>query len=185
MEPFIGEIRPFGFSYAPGDDGGWVPCDGRALSVQGYSSLYAVIGNIYGGNTQNFNVPDLQGRVPMGTGTGNYPGAVQEDAGSKSGQETVALTLSQIPSHEHGLQVLVAPPTTTHYPDPSANRLAGPVLDANNAAQAVFNPDATPGLGFSETMVGVSGQSAPHENRQPFLAFNFCIATTGMFPVRP
>jgi len=184
MDAFIGEIRPFGFGFAPEPDG-WIPCDGRALSVQVYTALYAVIGNIYGGNSQNFNVPNLQGCVPMGSGIGTYSGAIPQDVGSRSGQETVALTMNQLPSHNHGLQVLFAPPTTTHYPDPTATRLSGPVLSAEGVAQAVFNPDATPGLGFSETAVGQSGLSAPHENRQPFLALNFCIASTGMFPVRP
>jgi len=57
----IGTILLFPYTFIPEN---WLPCDGRALSVAQYQALYALIGNTYGGNTQNFNLPDLRGAKP-------------------------------------------------------------------------------------------------------------------------
>ena len=62
-DQFIGEIRLFGFPRIPD---GWLPCDGRPLSISQYQTLFALIGTTYGGDgVQTFNVPDLRGRVPI------------------------------------------------------------------------------------------------------------------------
>lgn len=55
---------------------GWLLCNGQAVSRTTYAGLFGVLGTAYGqgdGST-TFNVPDLTGRVPMGT-NGTYPPA--------------------------------------------------------------------------------------------------------------
>lgn len=61
MDFLIGTILLFPYTFTPD---GWVPCDGRSLPVLQYQPLYALIGNTYGGNQQNFNVPDLRSSKP-------------------------------------------------------------------------------------------------------------------------
>ena len=51
---------------------GFLDCDGAEVSRTTYDRLYARIGTIFGegdGST-TFNLPDLRGRVPMGSGQG-------------------------------------------------------------------------------------------------------------------
>jgi len=97
MEAFIGTILPFGFTYAPTY---WSFCNGGSLPVQQNQALYALIGNVYGGNNVNFNVPDLRGRMPMGMGT--RPGTTTNfTQGTTTGNNTAQLTLSNMPAHNH------------------------------------------------------------------------------------
>ena len=46
-EPWLGEIRCFGFSFAPT---GWAFCNGQLLSIAGNDALFALIGTTYGGD---------------------------------------------------------------------------------------------------------------------------------------
>lgn len=62
-DPFLGEIRLFGFTIAPV---GWAFCDGQLLSIAQNTALFALLGTIYGGNgTTTFALPDLRGRVAI------------------------------------------------------------------------------------------------------------------------
>lgn len=56
MDSYIGQIQLFAFNYAPPD---WIICAGQSLPVAYNQALYSLIGNTYGGNTTNFNVPKL------------------------------------------------------------------------------------------------------------------------------
>jgi len=86
-EPFIGEIRMVGFTYAPE---GWADCDGRLLQIAQYQALYALLGTTYGGDGRTtFGLPDLRGRVPINVGQG--PGLTPRTQGQMGGQETVPL----------------------------------------------------------------------------------------------
>jgi len=62
MDGYIGEIRAFAFNFTPDY---WLPCDGRSLPIAQNQALYAIIGTIYGGSGNNFNLPNLQGRAPV------------------------------------------------------------------------------------------------------------------------
>jgi microcystin-dependent protein len=62
-QPFLGEVRPFGFNFAPRD---WLACDGALLPVSEYVALFYLLSNQYGGDgTRTFAVPDLQGAYPF------------------------------------------------------------------------------------------------------------------------
>src|SRR5262249_31052519 len=99
-DPFLGEIRLFGFSRIPT---GWVACNGQSLPIAQNDALYAVIGTTYGGDGQtNFNVPDLRGRVPIGQGTGQ--GLPTYILGQASGEEQHTLIAAEMPTHSHALE---------------------------------------------------------------------------------
>lgn len=101
-DPFIGEIKMFAGNYAPV---GYALCFGQALTVQQNQALYAIIGTTYGGNgNPNFNLPDMRGRVPVGTGTltgDNTASNYTVNVGQKGGQLNTTLTVANLPAHNH------------------------------------------------------------------------------------
>ncbi|OYY71824.1 MAG: hypothetical protein B7Y47_06065 [Sphingomonas sp. 28-63-12] len=174
-EPFIGEIRALGFHFNPR---GWVFCNGQLLPIAQYSPLFAVIGVIYGGNgTTNFAVPNFQGVAPMGWGNG--PGLTSRQIGETSGTPSVTLTAQEMPGHNHSANGLVpsnAPVQQSNTPTADAG------LGTSLGAKLFAPPPATTTM--APQAIGQMGNSLPHENQQPLLALNFCIATEGIFPSR-
>jgi microcystin-dependent protein len=184
MDPFIGEIRIIGFNYAPQ---GWALCNGQTMSISQYNALFALLGTTYGGNgTTTFNLPDLQGRVPLHAGSGaGLPVYVQ---GQKGGQTSVTLQTSNLPAHTH----TIAPPVSNANGTSSSPVSAYPAVDASttsveratvtthsNAASAVAGQTA------AAYQSGASGSSAPVNIQPPYLAVYFIIALVGIFPPRP
>ncbi|MEM7497425.1 MAG: tail fiber protein [Pseudomonadota bacterium] len=163
-EPFLAEIRIFGFNFAPR---GWAFCDGQILPINQNQSLYSLLGTTYGGDGRtSFALPDMRGRVPIH----------ESDAhpeGEKGGEETHQLTAAEMPSHSH-----IASGT-------------GAAVDSNEPAGRLFGENAgtpyhAPGAGGAMALaaIGTVGGGQPHENMQPYLAVNFCIALRGLFPSR-
>jgi microcystin-dependent protein len=170
MDPFVAEIRIFGFNFAPK---GWAFCDGGILPISQNTALFALLGTTYGGNgTANFALPNLQGRVPMHPDQG--PGLSLYDLGQTVGVETVTLTTSELPAHTHALQGVNAAATES---DPTGLALA---LPSTLGAKAYATGTPT-GAGAPSSIFG-GGQ--PHNNLQPSLVLNFCIALQGVFPPR-
>lgn len=174
--PFLGEIRAFGFTFAPT---GWAFCDGQLLSIAQYSALFAIIGTYFGGNGQTtFQLPNLQGRIPMHWGNG--AGLSSYVLGETEGTPSVTVTLGQMPMHTHTVHTAV-PQTATQ----------GTGIPTNSAYLGSSDPDKlyndatpNPATSFSQKAIWIAGQGLPHENMQPFLAVNFCIALAGIFPSR-
>jgi microcystin-dependent protein len=165
--PFIGQLKMFGGNFAPE---GWQLCDGTLLSISEYDTLYTLLGTTYGGDgVSTFGVPDLRGRVPIGPGTDKDGNAYA--VGVAGGSESVALTDANIPAHNHAFVVSSAPGTLA---TPGNNLLAATpdgVLIYKTA-----NPTGT----FAAAITPLTG--AAHENRQPFIAINYIIATAGVYP---
>lgn len=171
-DAYIGEIMLFAGPYAPQN---YALCNGQLLPInQQYSALYAVIGNYYGGNgTSNFALPNLQGRVPVGAGQG--AGLSNYALGQTGGLESVTLITQQLPTHSHALLGSSSPGTSA---DPTNNLLAN---DGRGGPQyASSNSNAT----LNGQSIGAAGGNQPHENRPPFLALNYCICISGIFPSR-
>jgi len=164
MDPFIGEIRIFGGTFAPMD---WAFCDGALLPISQYSDLYSLIGITYGGDgTTNFALPDLRGRLPVHQGNG-YP------IGQKNGVETVNLAAGNLPAHQHAVRANAG---TGNQSSP-ANGVWAAVTSARYSANQ-------PNLAMKSSLVGAAGGGQPHDNTMPFLALNFIIALNGIFPSR-
>lgn len=176
-DPFIGEIRAFGFNFPPR---GWLLCDGTLVDIRRYTPLFAVIGVNYGGNgTTNFQLPDFMGRAPMhwGNGVGLTPRVIGEAVGEGS----VTLLDQEIPAHSH--MMFGAGPTAPAPTQISAAPSATAFLTNSGPAPA-YNNTAPPNTSLSPRAIGPQGGSQPHNNLQPLLAVNFCIAWEGIFPVR-
>lgn len=96
-DPFLGEIRLVGFNYAPD---GWALCQGQIMQTNQNQALYSLLGTTFGGSAPStFGLPDLRGRTPVGVGTGG--GLTPITWGQKGGNETVSLSQSQLPVHNH------------------------------------------------------------------------------------
>jgi microcystin-dependent protein len=192
MDAYIGEVRTFGFPFAPE---GWLECTGQLWPIQQYEDLYAVIGTTYGGDARTtFGVPDLRGCAVMGAGQG--PGLSARTAGAYYGSEGVVLTMqSQLPVHNHTAEIEMV---TVDY---QANTLATPVANSSWLSRPMQITGATtpanPIFNFTVAATGVAvntafspltlsataaSGSAVHENRQPYLSMIYCICWNGLFP---
>jgi microcystin-dependent protein len=172
-DPFVAEIRIFPFNFAPR---GWAFCDGQLLPLAQNTALFSLLGTTYGGNGKsNFALPDMQGNAPMHPGQG--PGLSDHDLGEMSGTETVTLTQLEMPIHTHSL-VGQVPPADTNLP-------GGHVLArATSGANPYQPPAGAPPVTMSPSAVAPAGGNLPHNNMQPYLTLNFCIALQGVFPPR-
>ena len=172
-QPYVGEIRMFGGSFAPA---GWAFCAGQLLPISENETLFNLIGTTYGGDGQStFGLPDLQGRVPVHAGTG---GGGTYTLGETGGTESVTLTTQQIPSHNH-LVASTAPgasgtpgPTTIMADQGPAGAPVSAYLPFNNVTQVALR----------NTIVGPTGGNQPHDNMQPFLVVSYIISLFGIFP---
>lgn len=172
--PFVAEIRLVGFNFAPL---GWALCDGQILPISQNTALFSLLGTIYGGNgINNFALPNLQSRTPIGAGQG--PGLSLYDLGEETGSETVTLQTTEMPSHTHGLQGTTTTATTT---DPTGNLFA--VTNATSRINKLYanSANTTP---MAATVLSAAGGSLPHNNLQPYLTMNYIIALQGIFPAR-
>lgn len=175
-DQYLGEIRAFGFNFAPMN---WAQCNGQIAPISQYTALFSLLGTNFGGNgTNNFGLPDLQGRVPMHWGNG--PGLSPYVLGETTGSPAVTLTLPQISVHTHNIQVAEAPRGSTDAtPTPSPSAWLG-----LSAPAKAYVATGNPNVQLNVNAIGVAGSSQPHENRQPYLTLNFCIALSGIYPPR-
>ncbi|QNH15022.1 microcystin dependent protein [Xanthomonas sp. GW] len=174
-EPYIGEIQLFGFDFNPV---GWALCNGAMLPLQQNTTLYSLLGTAYGGNgSTTFQLPNFCGRASCEQGQG--PGLSSRQRGDSFGSAGVSLSTTQIPPHQHGI-------TAFSQPDP-AKRTGTPANGAalsslGSAAARPFATVAQPEAQFSPTALLPTGTGLAHENQQPYLAVNFCIALSGVYP---
>ena len=172
-EPFIGEIQLFGFNFAPY---GWAACNGATLQIRQNTALYSLLGVNYGGDGINtFQLPNFVNRAAVsqgqGTGLSNHP------IGQAYGSNAVTLTEQTMPAHSRPLTVYNQPDAGKRAGSPEAGSYLG--LPTSGTP---FVAGATPDAQFSPKILAPSGGGQSHENRQPYLATNFCIALQGVFP---
>lgn len=173
-DPFVAEIRIFPFNFAPK---GWAFCQGQLMPLSQNTALFALLGTTYGGDGKStFALPDMQGNAPMQPGQGQ--GLSLRDLGEMSGVETITLLQSEMPVHNHivgaqnvALGGVVSPSATATLNRPASGNLYN-----------LANPSLTP-MAIQE--ISPAGGDLPHNNMQPYLTLNFCIALQGVFPQRP
>jgi microcystin-dependent protein len=172
--PFLGEIQIFGFNFAPIQ---WAAASGATVSISQFSGLFSLLGTQYGGNgTTNFQLPNLVGRAACNQGGGS--GITQRVIGETFGEFNVGLTTQTIPAHSHTM-ILNAPPSgATSTPGPVAG--AALARFGGTAALVANNPPAP--VSLNPAAVNTTGGNVAHPNQQPFLALNFCIALSGVYP---
>ena len=173
-DPFVAEIRIFPFNFAPK---GWAFCDGQLLPLSQNTALFSLLGTTYGGDGKStFALPDLQGSAAMHPGQGQ--GLSLRDLGEIGGSENVTLLTSEMPFHTH---TLMGFNQLGDQFGPDAN---GTFVLTRSAGGAVYNTTVNPLVQFAPQALSPAGGSLPHNNMQPYLTLNFCIALQGVFPPR-
>lgn len=170
-EPFLGEIRMFGFNFAPK---GWALCNGQLMPINQNQALFSIMGTTYGGDGRvTFALPEMRGRTPVYQGQGLVQGAA-------GGASAVTLTQAQLPGHSHNLVALAPQNGSANVAIPTGNFLS-------NSSPAEIYTSGSGGPSFaalSGPSVSNYGGNQPHENMQPYLVINFCVALQGIFPSR-
>lgn len=150
--PMVGEIRLWsGTSVYP--PAGWLFCDGSTLNNADYPDLFGVISQTYGGVNDQFKLPDLRGRVPVGRDTTKTE---FDGWGETGGEISHTLTIAEIPSHRHYL---------------------GNAWQNGETTSLYFNPS---GAGANMTYYGYTnytGGGQAHNNLPPYLTLRFIIYT--------
>lgn len=173
-EPYLGEIQLFGFDYNPY---GWALCNGAILPITQNSALYSLLGVAYGGNgSSTFQLPNFSSRAGCQQGPG--PGLTPHTLGSNFGSAGVSLSSTQIPMHQHSVSSFSLSDQTKK----SGVPVSGAALSSLGSSSARPYNAIAPDKQFSPTMLLPTGIGEAHENRQPYLAVNFCIALSGDYP---
>lgn len=188
-DPFLGEIMLHGGTYCPQ---GWEEADGRLLPIVDHQALFALYGCAYGGNcTTDFALPNLRGRVPIGVGTG--PGLTTRVRGQSGGQESVELSIPEIPAHTHSLaNVTLKGTVQTSSSDGTTNVPSGKALSDSNrtsvysdgALDSTLVANSVSVSGQSGDAVAATGGNQAHNNMPPFVTLRYCVALEGSFPPR-
>jgi microcystin-dependent protein len=162
--PYMSEIKIMSFNFPPK---GWAQCNGQFLPIAQNQALFSLLGTTYGGNGQTtFALPDMRGNVPMHMGNGFTEG-------QRGGEASHTLTQAEMPQHVHTAQASSA--SAGNVVAPTGALLGSPL-------NLTYAPTAN--VAMQAATIGNAGGSQPHENMQPYLALNFCIALQGIFPSR-
>ena len=165
-EPFLGEVRIFSFAFAPK---GWAQCNGQFLPINQNQALFALFGTTYGGNGQTtFALPNLRDSVPIHRGNGFTQG-------QKGGEAAHTITTAEMPTHTHGLQ---------GSGNTAADVIVNNMVLGLNAVDDIYISGSRSLVALNPESITNTGGSQPHNNLQPFLTLNFCVALQGIFPSR-
>ena len=173
-DQFVAEIRIFPFNFPPT---GWAFCNGQLMPISQNTALFSLLGTTYGGDGKStFALPNMLDNAPMQPGQGQ--GLSLRDLGEMSGVESITLLVSEIPFHTHAVQTF-SDPGTLQAPAPDrilARSSAGNAYQTNTSANLQM---------MAPQSLALAGGGLPHNNMQPYLTLNFCIALQGIFPQRP
>lgn len=182
----VGIIQPFAGSVAPSSS--WLFCQGQAVSRSTYAGLFSVVGTAYGAGdgSTTFNLPNLQGRIPVGRDAGQTEFDVLGETG---GAKTHTLVVGEMPSHGHSVAVqdngsdlvtrlasfvnggFAAGTVSTAF-SPTALVMTGtPFGQYTNAGMA---QDWIDSHGHGVTQSNAGGDGA-HNNLQPYVVVNYLI----------
>ncbi|MGF6429208.1 MULTISPECIES: phage tail protein [Bradyrhizobium] len=172
-DQFLAEIRIFPLNFAPK---GWAFCSGQLLPISQNTALFSLLGTVYGGDGKsNFALPNMQGNAPMAPGQG--PGLSLYDLGENGGSGNVTLLQTEIPSHTHQMFGTVENGTQ--------GTLTTNITLATSVGGTLYQTGTSANLVPTNTnAVAPAGNGLPHNNMQPYLTLNFCVALQGIFPAR-
>src|SRR3954469_6552824 len=178
--PFVAEIRILPYNFPPT---GWATCDGQLMPISQNTALFSLLGTFYGGaGKSTFALPDIpdslaiqqrQGPVAMQQGQG--PRLRERFLGESSGVPFVSLLPSEMPLHSHTLNDSTKPATEAS---------PGGQYVAKGAGVGIYDTNAQPTTNLDPQALAIAGGSLPHNNMQPFLTVQYCIALQGVFPAR-
>jgi len=179
MDPFVGEIKMVGFSFAPR---GYAFCNANLMPIQQNAALFSLLGTTFGGNgTTNFQLPDYRGRVPLGMGNG--PGLTPVVQGEKAGTESTSILSANMPIHNHSVAIPAGTPIGTSI-SPTNTSFLATTNDSAAGAVTTLYLTGTPDTTLLPFISGAAGGNVPVQIRNPYLGTNFIIALNGVFPSR-
>lgn len=174
MEDFIGTIKIFAGNYAPIN---YMKCEGQSINIRDNAALFSLLGTTYGGDGRNtFLLPDLRGRLIIDSGQGQR--LTYRARGDKGGEETVKLTLSNIPPHKHTFSAISGNRESS---DPRGNYLG---TAASKFYATAKDSESDTFVKMAAGAVGTIGGKG-HENMPPFLCLTYIICINGIYPPRP
>ena len=179
MEGVMAVVTMVAYDFAPKN---WAYCDGQLLSIAQNTALFSLLGTTYGGNgVQTFGLPDMRGRIPVGTGQGS--GLSNYTLGEVTGSESATLTINTMPSHVHNGNINVTPKGGNSADDPnSIGNWPGQV--ANGYASTATANTFMQGPNIISQTIGTAGSNQPFSLLTPYLTLNFVICMYGIFPSR-
>ena len=171
-DPFVAEIRIFPFNFAPK---GWAFCDGQILPLSQNTALFSLLGTTYGGDGKsNFALPNMQGNAPMHPGQG--PGLSLHDLGETGGSRDRHACSSRDSRRTPTRCVPIASTSRTRTCPPRRHLSPCP-----RAGRCTRRPRTRR---WPIRCSRPPGGDQPHNNMQPYLTLNFCIALQGVYPPR-
>ena len=176
--PFLGEVKVISFDFAPK---GWALCNGQLLPINQNQPLFSLFGTMYGGDGRvNFALPNLQGQVPAHVGGGSF--TVQ---GQLLGEVSHTLSVSELPTHNHRMFGRAIQADGAGGKTPSSSKVLAQAFAVASGTPAVnmYGTGAATKT-MSTSAITATGGSQPHQNQQPFLTLNICVALQGIFPSR-
>lgn len=166
MDPYLAQIVMFAGKSAPRS---WAFCDGQQMPIEENPALFSLLGTTFGGDGQvTFALPDLRGRIPVGTGKSVVLGQI-------GGAETFTLRTNNLPAHNHQL---IAFSEAANDAAPAGNLIANTGKDLAYTLEQDYAAEAM----MAATAISITGQGTPITNVQPYLAINFIIAVEGIYP---
>jgi microcystin-dependent protein len=169
--PFVAEIRILPYNFPPT---GWATCDGQLMPISQNTALFSLLGTFYGGDGKStFALPNLQDSAPMEQGQGQ--GLSERFLGEQGGEPFVTLLGTEMALHPHTLSDSTKP-ASAQSPDGQ--------YFANGQGVGLYDTNAQPTTNLSPQALTISGSSLPHNNMQPYLTVQYCIALQGVFPPR-
>ena len=180
MDNFLGQITLFACNFAPQK---WAMCQGQIIPISQNAALFSLLGTQFGGNgTTNFGLPDLRGRMP--NNMGQAPGLSPYTIGQTGGAAGVVLTDANIPSHTHAF-LTYNTAATTGSPVGALPAIGPSSGQHGHETETKLYSGSAPNVTLSNLLVNpIEGSNRPHDNMQPALALNWCIALQGIMPER-
>lgn len=177
-DQYLGEIKLCAFGFVPT---GWLACNGQSVSIAQNSSLFALLGTMYGGDGVNtFKLPDYRGRAVSGAQAGTNP------QGTEKGTETLTLTAANLPIHNHSESFNVNNDSATEQAPVNGSHLSSPIVQvAGSDFKGLLYNELAPDVTLNCGTTSSEGASTPISTLQPYLVMNYIIAVTGIFPYRP
>lgn len=173
-DAYIGEIKLFPYDEIPF---GWMICDGKELNIAKYMTLYSILGVQFGGDgTRTFAIPDLRGRTAVSPQQASHD-RIRIRTGECKGEEVHCLMDVETPLHIHQAQACKE--------TGQSNAVTGKVWAAAGNGKNIYAPFLpNKAVQMNSVIVTACGDGAAHNNMQPFLVLNYCIAYSGIMPDR-
>lgn len=177
ISDYIGEVSQAGYTFCPN---GTLEAAGQLMAINTNQALFALLGTTYGGDgITNFALPDLRGRMAIGTGQG--PGLSSISLGQSAGTETNTLLTVNLPTHSHTADLRGENSVLANEGNPLNATLA---LASAKIYSKTSAPNPAVTLANGSVVLGNSGSGTAFGNREPYLGMLNCIVTEGIFPPR-